>query len=79
MNQSTRVLQLITELDATLATARDSISRNEVPLDKVSLLESRLVEMHRWRSDIAGLTGPSGYDPKPSYEKCLTCGHYRIG
>jgi hypothetical protein len=74
---TTRALELVAQLRAHLDQVEQTLKSGTVPDQKVLILESMLID-RRWRPDIMGVTGPSGYDPKPVYEKCPNCTHYRL-
>ena len=79
MTTTDRTLALIAELRELLDTTESRLTAKPgISEDRLRRVESILVEFHRWRPDVMYLTGPGGYDPQPVYEKCDTCGHYRL-
>lgn len=77
MDPAKRTLTLVAELRKGLDTAEEQLKANTLSAESVTALESMLIE-RRWPPGFAGLTGPSGYDPKPVYIKCDKCSHYRL-
>jgi len=78
MDTSQRSLQLVAELEATLDHVKTRVTSNDLSLDQMGLLESRLASLHPWTVDVMHLTGPAGHNPQPAFEKCPTCTHYRL-
>jgi hypothetical protein len=77
-----RCLQLLETLDKNMNEIKERLTSGMASEKDTLRIESMLVEWHltkrRWRPDIMGVTGPSGYDPQPVYEKCDTCSKYRL-
>lgn len=79
MTTTDRMLTVIAELRDLLDITQTRLtSEPEIPEEKLRQVESILVQFSRWRPDVMYLTGPGGYNPQPAYEKCDTCGHYRL-
>jgi hypothetical protein len=72
-----RALNLVAQLRQNLDTMEMQLRSKTLPRERVVALESMLVD-RRWSPKYMGLTGPSGYDPKPVYVKCDKCSHYRL-
>jgi hypothetical protein len=78
MDNTQRILLLISEIQAFLSNmATEVVIKGAISEDEVKVIESALLQYTRWRP-MMRLTGPSGYNPQPLYEKCDSCGHYRI-
>jgi hypothetical protein len=78
MDNTQRILSLIAEIQAFLSNmATEVVLKGSISGNELKAIESTLLQYTRWRP-VMRLTGPSGYDPHPVYEKCDSCGHYRI-
>lgn len=77
MKTAERALKLLVELRKRLDEVEKTLKDEDISEEKAQHLESMLVD-RRWPPDFMGLTGPSGYNPQPVYEKCDKCDHYRL-
>jgi hypothetical protein len=77
MNAAERALKLVDQQRKNLDFVEERLRSGDLTHEKIVLLESFLVD-RRWPPNFMGLTGPSGYDPKPVYVKCDKCDYYRL-
>jgi hypothetical protein len=70
------VAAMINALQRILSEAEAEHDAGNLSGERLEFLESALVDIGRLI--VPSITGPSGYNPKPTYELCDTCNRYRL-